>query len=85
VLRLPAFAAVPSVIAASDLVVTLPRRVAETLAGRGEFVVLAPPFALPVVTVLLAWHRRNDADPTHAWLRATIERVLARTPMRTRR
>ena len=31
---------------------------------------------------LLAWHRCHDADPAHRWLRATIERVLARTPMR---
>jgi DNA-binding transcriptional LysR family regulator len=84
VLRLPAFAAVPSVIASSDLVVTLPRRVAETIARGGEFAVLAPPFTLPDVTVLLAWHRRNDADPAHRWLRATIEGVLGRTPMRRR-
>jgi DNA-binding transcriptional LysR family regulator len=82
VLRLPAFAAVPSVIAASDAIVTLPRRVAAVIARGGECVEVAPPFAMPTVTVLLAWHRRNDADPAHRWLRGTIERVLARTPMR---
>jgi DNA-binding transcriptional LysR family regulator len=82
VLRLPAFAAVPGVIATSDLIVTLPRRVAETIARGGDFVVLRPPFTLPDVIVMLAWHQRNDADPAHAWLRDTIERALAHTPMR---
>lgn len=81
-LRLPAFAAVPTVVASSDLVVTLPKRVAETIARAGDCVEVAPPFPLPRLTVILAWHRRNDDDPAHRWLRDAIEEVLARTPMR---
>jgi DNA-binding transcriptional LysR family regulator len=82
VLRLPAFAAVPTVIASSDLIVTLPKRVAEIIARISGCVVVAPPFTTPRVTVILAWHRRNDNDPAHRWLRTTIERVLAETAMR---
>jgi DNA-binding transcriptional LysR family regulator len=82
VLRLPAFAAVPSVVASSDLIVTLPKRVAGVISRTSECVEITPPFPMPTVTVILAWHRRNDNDPAHRWLRATIERVLAETPMR---
>jgi DNA-binding transcriptional LysR family regulator len=82
VLRLPAFAAVPSVIASSDLIITLPKRVAEVIARTSGCVEVPAPFSTPHVTVILAWHRRNDNDPAHRWLRAAIERVLAQTPMR---
>lgn len=34
------------------------------------------PLQLPGLEVGLAWHPRHDADPAHAWLRATMRELL---------
>jgi DNA-binding transcriptional LysR family regulator len=80
--RLPAFAAVPSLIASTDLVVTIPKRVAAVVARTTECVELPVPFPVPPLTIILAWHRRNDDEPAHRWLRATVERALVATPLK---
>lgn len=84
-LRLPSFSAVAGVIASSDLIITIPKRVAETISRTSDCIEVALPFAMPRVTVILAWHSRNDNEPGHRWLRNTIEQVLAETPMRRQR
>ncbi|MFJ3662022.1 LysR family transcriptional regulator [Streptomyces sp. NPDC090119] len=35
------------------------------------------PLPLPPLEVGLAWHPRHDADPAHAWLRATVKELMA--------
>ncbi|MFG2296334.1 LysR family transcriptional regulator [Streptomyces sp. NPDC048603] len=35
------------------------------------------PLDLPPLSVGMAWHPRNDADPTHAWLRERVRRCAA--------
>lgn len=35
------------------------------------------PVDLPVLPLVLRWHRRHDRDPAHHWMRATTEEVLA--------
>ncbi|MEV0979242.1 LysR substrate-binding domain-containing protein [Streptomyces sp. NPDC049915] len=34
------------------------------------------PLSLPPLRLGLAWHPRHDADPAHAWLRATVRELL---------
>jgi DNA-binding transcriptional LysR family regulator len=77
VLRLPSFLAAPLVVARSDLVVTMPRRVATEFAAIAPLVLVEPPLPIPRFTVSQVWHERQHADPRHAFLRATIAAVTA--------
>lgn len=71
-LTLPQFLAAPAVLASSDLVALLPERLSASLIDQ-RLRTAEPPFAeQPSFEVSLAWHRRDDADPAHAWLRRAI-------------
>ncbi|MGW1322204.1 LysR family transcriptional regulator [Streptomyces antibioticus] len=35
------------------------------------------PLPLPPLTLGMAWHPRHDADPAHAWLRATVRDLMS--------
>ncbi len=71
-LRIPSFLAAPLVIARSDLIVTMPRRVAQEFVTFAPIVLVEPPLPIPAFTVSQVWHERRHADPRHAWLRQTI-------------
>lgn len=76
-LRIPSFLAAPLVVARSDLVVTMPRRVAAEFAAFAPIVLVEPPLPIPAFTVSQVWHERRHADPRHTWLRKTIAAVAA--------
>lgn len=63
------------VVAASDLAVTLPRGIAEPLAGMLGLVLLDPPLPLPDNLLVMTWHERFEEDPANKWLRAAMVRV----------
>lgn len=67
VASLPSFLAVPELVAQSDLVASIPRRLAEIKSDRLDAFDL--PFANLEFEVLLSWHPRMHADPGHRWLR----------------
>lgn len=73
----PHFLVAPLVVANSDLVLTIPRRVAATLADQLGLVQVEPPVKLPTFTVSLFWHERVQADPGHAWLRTVLTQAVA--------
>jgi DNA-binding transcriptional LysR family regulator len=73
--RVSHFLIVPSIVAETDFVALLSRRVAEPQAKALGLVTFEPPLALPKSTVGQVWHDRLDADPGHAWLRRVIEEV----------
>lgn len=77
VLILPNFAAVPFVVGTTDLISTLPQRLAARLAEAAQVVALPPPLPSLAVTIHLASHPRDAASPLHRWLRATIKDVAA--------
>jgi DNA-binding transcriptional LysR family regulator len=35
------------------------------------------PFEMPVLEERLYWHRRNDGDPGHVWMKQTLQDVAA--------
>ena len=73
-LRLPYLAAGP-VLAKSDLVATLSRRVAEALVRGAALELHELPFTSPPVRTSLLWHRRLEGHPGHRWLRDLIVSV----------
>ncbi len=75
--EVPYFALLPGVLDGSDLVATVPRRIAEHLAYVFDLAVIAPPLELPTFEVCMAWHPTHAQDPGLKWLREAVARVAA--------
>lgn len=71
-LRLPYFLAAPWIVAESDLVMTVPRRIADRLARVADLVVLSLPASAETFSYRLVWHERGHKDPALRWLRSLI-------------
>lgn len=71
-LRVPHFTVVPMVLERTDLILTLPSRVARVYQQRGNFKALAPPVPIAPADVAVHWHARFERDPGNCWLREII-------------
>jgi DNA-binding transcriptional LysR family regulator len=72
----PSFQALPAIVAKTDLVATLPRRVAMLAAQTLPISIYDPPLPLPTVDFSLYWHARSQEDSGHKWLRAKVAALL---------
>jgi DNA-binding transcriptional LysR family regulator len=72
VLRLPSFLGVARIVAQTELLVIVPRRLGNTLTSQEAIRLLAPPVALPSYAVKQHWHERFHADAGNVWLRRTL-------------
>lgn len=77
VLVLPSSAGVPYVVGGTDLIATLPSRIADGLASMPDVCVQKPAFLNVEVSPHMFWHRRLHANPLHAWLRGAIRAIAA--------
>ena len=66
------FMALPFVIAGTDRVGLMQRRLADRLAGSADVRVLPCPFEPVPIVEALWWHPMYDRDPAHSWLRDTV-------------
>jgi DNA-binding transcriptional LysR family regulator len=76
-LRIADFLVAPIVVAQTDLVLTLPSRIAQEFAKLHGLRVLEPPGELPGITMWQVWHQRRRQEPAHAWLRGVLREVGA--------
>jgi DNA-binding transcriptional LysR family regulator len=76
--RVPNFLAGAFVASRTDVVATLPQRLAETLAADLGLHAFPPPFEAEPIQVEQFWHERLHQDEGHRWLRSTIFQMLAR-------
>ena len=68
------YLALPSVLAASDLVATVPRRTARQIAAIAEIEIM--PLAIDLsVLVSMAWHRRAASEPAQIWFSSLLTRL----------
>lgn len=77
-LYVPHYLPIPALVAGSDLLGTVPRRLAEQFAKVYALAIAPLPLALPPIQVSLIWHRQQDAAPGLAWLRERIVEVASR-------
>ena len=70
------FHPVAAIVTQSDLITTIPRGLAETLAQLVGIRVFTPPLALPKVQISLYWHERYHRDPGNEWLRGIYVREI---------
>jgi DNA-binding transcriptional LysR family regulator len=71
-LRVPHFTVVPMVLERTDLILTLPSRIARVYVREGRFKYLPPPVPIPPADVAAHWHERFERDPGNRWLREMI-------------
>ncbi|OGA66469.1 MAG: hypothetical protein A3G81_02100 [Betaproteobacteria bacterium RIFCSPLOWO2_12_FULL_65_14] len=76
-LRVPHFTVVPMVLERTDLILTLPARVARVYERQGKFKCLPPPVPMPPAEVAVHWHERFEADPGNRWLRERVIELFA--------
>lgn len=72
----PHFAGAAQLVAATDLVCTIPARVAELYAPHFPIRIVKPPLALPKGRVALAWHAALHDNPVHRFVRAQFIRAF---------
>ncbi|WP_034851913.1 LysR family transcriptional regulator [Inquilinus limosus] len=71
-MRLPHFIAAPMLVAESDMILSLPRRLARRIAATAPIEILELPLEIGPLTVSMIWHERRQDDPAHAWLRRQL-------------
>jgi DNA-binding transcriptional LysR family regulator len=65
-----------NIVAASDLVATVPERQAHMLAERFPLQVLRLPLTVPDVRIAMYWHEHTHTHPPHRWLRERVVEVV---------
>src|SRR2546428_10817247 len=76
-LRVPHFTVMPMVLERTDLILTLPARVARVYERRGRFKSLPPPVPIPPADVGVHWHERFESDAGNRWLREGLVELFS--------
>lgn len=71
-LTVPHFVAVGHILQSTDLVATVPERLAEKMAKPFNLKYVAHPIKLPQIAINLFWHAKYHKDPANQWLRGLI-------------
>lgn len=77
--QLPSLLAAPSIVAASDYLLTLPRRVAQQLNADGALALHPAPTELPRYSLRILYHPRHASRPGQRWLREQMLQALGDT------
>ena len=71
-LHLKKYVAVGHILLYTDLVATVPERLAERMAVPFELRYLAHPVKLPKIAINMFWHAKFHKDPANQWLRSLV-------------
>ena len=83
--KVPTFGSVADLVARTDMVATLPRRLAGDAQGLHRVSALEPPFPIVPVAIEALWHWRTESDAGVVWLREQIKAVAASIAVDPRR
>jgi len=70
-----------ALLAESDLICTLPARLALAIAGPYGLATRRPPVTPNPYRLAMIWHRRDDAAPAHRWLRQLVAKAARELPV----
>lgn len=76
-LTVPHFVGVGPILQGSDLVATVPERLAQHLAEPFGLTYRAHPFALPEIAINVFWHAKVHRSPANQWLRRMVFELFA--------
>jgi len=74
-LTVPHFVAVGQLLHHSDMVATVPERLAQALAGPFDLAYVNHPAKLPEIAINVFWHAKVHKDPANEWLRGLVFRI----------
>lgn len=77
-LQIPHFTILPQLLATSDLLVTVPSRVARLFASSAPLRSLELPIDIPPFEVRMFWHEHQDENAAHRWLRGILTATLGK-------
>jgi len=76
-LTVPHFVAVGHILQHSDMVATVPERLAQALVGPFGLTYVSHPATLPEIAINMFWHAKYHKDPANEWLRGLVFRIHA--------
>lgn len=76
-LKVPYFAAAVAAVPHTDLIATVPNRIALPQAEAGLVEIVPAPIEVEPIQYLMAWHPRLTDDPAHGWLRSIVKESAA--------
>lgn len=79
-LKVPHFVAVGNILQSTDLIATVPERLAERIAKPFGLSYVKHPVKLPEIAINLFWHAKLHKDPANQWLRSLIFEMYAGKP-----
>jgi len=71
-LIVPNFLSAPLIVAQSDMILSLPYKLAERFTKFVPLQIFPIPIKLPTYDLVMIWHPVRDKDPAHCWLREKI-------------
>jgi len=74
--RIPYFTSAPYIVSTTDMVVTVPQKLAERASIPFNLAYIRPPLRLPPLHTSIFWHRRFNQDSGNQWLRALIGEIF---------
>ncbi len=66
------FSAALDIVGENDLFTTLPRRLVSHHSAHKKFRIFKPPVRTPAHRLGMVWHRVNQEDPAHTWMRQLL-------------
>ncbi|MDO8778286.1 MAG: LysR family transcriptional regulator [Burkholderiaceae bacterium] len=75
-LSLPTLPGLGNLLAQSDLIATVPERVAQMLVRIAAVKSLSPPFEMSAFAIKQHWHERFHHDPANRWLRSLLAELF---------
>ncbi len=72
VLHIPHFLLVPHVCKTSDILFTIPSKIASQVNNTPKVAIMKPPLETTNANFYLYWHARHHHDPLHVWLRELL-------------
>lgn len=79
-LTVPHFVAVGHILHHSDMVATVPERLAQALVKPFELAYASHPAGLPEIAINMFWHAKFHKDPANEWLRRLVFRMHSDQP-----
>jgi DNA-binding transcriptional LysR family regulator len=76
-LIVPHFLSAPLIVAETDMILSLPYRIAEQFKKFMPLEIFPVPLELPTYDLCMVWHPLQDKDPAHCWLREQITAIAA--------
>jgi DNA-binding transcriptional LysR family regulator len=75
-LSVPHFLGLARIIGGSELIATIPERLAHIFSEQVGIRILEPPFHAPPIEIKQHWHERYHHDPANRWLRNLLARLF---------